>query len=306
VARLRLGLVGIGTIARGQHVPSIMSNNRFDLIATASRHGEVEGIKAYRTVEDMIADSDLDAVSFCTPPDVRFDPALAAINAGLHVMLEKPPAATLTQVEALRTAAELAQVTLFASWHSRESEGARAARKWLADKQVLSASIAWKEDVRLWHPGQNWILAPGGFGVFDPGINALSIATAILPLPLTMSSARMVIPEGRGSPISANLTMACGTAPVSADFDFLQTGPQIWTIEVQTDQGTMSLTHGGNTLSLPDRSTGTATDREYPRLYERFASLVEQGASDVDVQPLRLVADAFVIGSRETGPPFEF
>jgi hypothetical protein len=41
--------------------------------------------------------------------------------------------------------------------------------------------IVWHEDVRKWHPGQQWIWEPGGFGVFDPGINALSIATRIFP-----------------------------------------------------------------------------------------------------------------------------
>ena len=41
--------------------------------------------------------------------------------------------------------------------------------------------VTWKEDVRHWHPGQQWIWEAGGFGVFDPGINALSIVTKIMP-----------------------------------------------------------------------------------------------------------------------------
>jgi D-galactose 1-dehydrogenase len=42
-------------------------------------------------------------------------------------------------------------------------------------------NVIWREDVRVWHPGQDWIWQPGGLGVFDPGINALSIITHILP-----------------------------------------------------------------------------------------------------------------------------
>ena len=47
-------------------------------------------------------------------------------------------------------------------------------------------------------------------------------------------------------------------------------------------------------------------DLEYPRLYRRFAELVTTGASDVDVAPQQLVADAFAIGRRVAAAPFEF
>ena len=52
----------------------------------------------------------------------------------------------------------------------------RAADK-LVGKQVKTLQVTWKEDIRRWHPGQDWILAAGGFGIFDPGINAFSILT---------------------------------------------------------------------------------------------------------------------------------
>ncbi|TIP51034.1 MAG: gfo/Idh/MocA family oxidoreductase, partial [Mesorhizobium sp.] len=68
-----------------------------------------------------------------------------------------------------------------ASWHSRYAPAVEAARDFLGSTTIRSAAINWKEDVRRWHPNQDWIWAPGGFGVFDPGINALSIATHILP-----------------------------------------------------------------------------------------------------------------------------
>ena len=50
--------------------------------------------------------------------------------------------------------------------------------------------ILWHEDVHKWHPGQQWIWEPGGFGVFDPGINAFSIATKIFPGGLFVQSRR--------------------------------------------------------------------------------------------------------------------
>src|SRR3546814_15502820 len=98
-------------------------------------------------------------------------------------MLEKPPAATTTEICALADHARARGVTLFATWHSREAAGVAGARDWLSGKRIRAAHIRLKEDIRRWHPGQEWILDAGGFGVFDPGINALSIMTAILPAP---------------------------------------------------------------------------------------------------------------------------
>src|SRR3546814_20550411 len=92
-------------------------------------------------------------------------------------MLEKPPAATTTEICALADHARARGVTLFATGHSREAAGVAGARDWLSGKRIRAAHIRWKEDIRRWHPGQEWILDAGGFGVFDPGINALSILT---------------------------------------------------------------------------------------------------------------------------------
>ena len=113
---IRLGLVGIGKIARDQHLPAIAADPRFELVATASRNASVAGLPAYADIEAMIAGGhDLDAVSLCTPPAGRDAIARAAIEAGLHVMLEKPPGATLSEVEALADDARAAGVTLFAT-----------------------------------------------------------------------------------------------------------------------------------------------------------------------------------------------
>lgn len=304
---IRLGLVGIGKIARDQHLPAIAADKRYTLAATASRHAQLDGIAGYAEIAAMIAgDHDLDAVSICTPPVGRQIIAMAAIDAGLHVMLEKPPAATTTEITALADHARDRGVTLFATWHSREAAGVSAARNWLRDKEIRAARIIWKEDIRRWHPGQEWILGAGGFGVFDPGINALSIMTAILPAPLLLDTATMDVPEGRSSPIAATLAMRSGDAAVEAELDFLQTGPQSWDIEVDTDAGLLRLSMGGSVLDLPEADRATGDDREYPRLYDRFAELVAAGQSDVDIRPLQLVADAFLVAERRTVAQFQF
>ncbi|WP_404339568.1 Gfo/Idh/MocA family protein [Sphingomonas sp. MMS12-HWE2-04] len=303
---IRVAVVGMGKIAHDQHLPSIAGNPDLTLAATVSSRGEGVGdLPHYRTLDELLAqDIQIDAVALCTPPQPRYDLAASAIAAGKHVFLEKPPGATLAEVAVLDDHAAVAGVTLFASWHSRYAAGVAPAKAWLAARRIKRVSIVWREDVRVWHPGQDWIWEPGGLGVFDPGINALSIATHILPRPFFLKTAKLSIPANRAAPIAADIAFrdTLGT-PISMDLDWRQTGPQSWDITVETDEGTLKLEKGGAVLHLPT-GTHTSEDREYPGLYARFAELIRSGRRDVDTAPLRLVADAFLRGDREAVEEF--
>ena len=305
--RISIALVGIGKIARDQHIPSIAAGSDFDLKAAVSRHGKVEGIENHTDFDAFLATrSGIRAVSLCTPPEVRFDMARKAIAAGHDVLMEKPPATTLGEAEALADLAREAGVTLFATWHSRFALGVAPAKAWLADKAIRSISIVWKEDVRRWHPGQAWIWEPGGFGVFDPGINALSILTAIVPGEILVEKASLSFPENRKQPIAAEIAMrTLGGAPIAAAFDWRQEGPQTWDITVETGQGTLRLSKGGAELFIDGIENSAGPDREYAGIYERFAALIRARESDVDFQPLRLVADAFLCAERLEVEAFE-
>jgi len=307
-APVRLALIGIGKIARDQHCPALAADQRFQLVATVSRHGRVDGVPAFTDIDSLLRSQyKVDAVSLCTPPNFRYSLAKEALAAGLHVMLEKPPGATLGEVEDLKNRAERAGLTLFATWHSREADCVDEAGTWLAQRTIKSVRITWKEDIRRWHPGQDWILDAGGFGVFDPGINALSILCKMLPEIPILQRATLHIPANRQSPIAAQLEMKMSNgARVDADFDFLQTGPQTWEIEVDTDDGRLLLSEGGRILSIDGIQRHAGEDREYARLYARFAELIATRERDVDVTPLRIVADAFLLGSRVPAAPFEF
>ncbi|WP_420606613.1 Gfo/Idh/MocA family protein [Novosphingopyxis sp.] len=307
---IRLAIVGMGKIAHDQHLPAIAGTSNFDLVATVSRHGaNLNGLPFFPDIE-ALASSDVavDAVALCTPPQVRRQIAETAIRQGWHVFLEKPPGATLAEVVALRDAAEAKGISLFASWHSRYADGVEPARRWLAGRDIRHVAITWREDVRVWHPGQEWIWEPGGFGVFDPGINALSIATRILPRPFFVETADLDLPENRAAPIAARLTFRDAKGvPIAMDLDFRQEGPQSWDIVVATDAGTLTLAMGGGQLSIADGDPPEVTNDlrgEYPGLYRRFAAIIRAGVSDVDLAPLRLVADAFLTGRINQVEPF--
>lgn len=304
---IRLALVGIGKIARDQHIPALKANESFEVVAAVSRGGGIEGVPCFTDIADLIASGlAVDAVSLATPPQGRHAIASAALKAGLHVMLEKPPSATVSEAADLAARARANGLTLFTTWHSREAASVDAARERLAGTTLRSARIDWKENIRVWHPGQEWILQAGGLGVFDPGINALSIATAILPEPLLLQSARLAFPANRQAPIAATLALSSGGAAIEATFDFLQTGPQSWDIVLETDAERLVLSNGGQRLTADGVEVSAGADEEYARLYRRFASLVREGISDVDLSPLQLVADAFLLGDRADAAPFDF
>ena len=307
-----IALVGIGKIALDQHVPAITSSPIWELAATVSRQGTVEGVPAYHDFAAMLAERpDIRVVSLCLPPVPRFDYAAAAIKAGRHVMLEKPPGATLSECYALENLAREHRVSLYATWHSREADKVPAANAWLKGKTLRSMTVTWKEDVRRWHPGQEWIFEPGGLGVFDPGINALSIVTEILPDPIHVKSAELEFPANRQTPIAATLDFYHPAgANVSAVFDWRQDGEQIWTIEAETDEGNLRLLDGGARLEINGVEDLPSEDAplqgEYPRLYQNMAELVTAGGIDMDLSPMRHVADAFTLGRRTAVDPFEF
>lgn len=303
-----IAVVGLGKIARDQHLPSIAASGAFRLAATVSRNATEEGVPSYRDLPGMLAAMpEVAAVALCVPPQVRFAMAKRALEAGRDVLLEKPPGATLSEVETLSAIAQGHGRVLFATWHSRFAAGVPAAKAWLADKALREVTITWHEDVRHWHPGQDWIWEAGGFGVFDPGINALSILTEILPGPVRLISAEMEFPSNRQTPIAATLEMAAGAgAPIAASFDWRRTGRQLWEIEVATEAGRLFLSDGGARVSAGGEALAAGNDRlsEYDGLYARFADLLARRESDVDVAPLRLVADAFLTGRHMDTDPF--
>lgn len=298
---INLAIVGVGKIVRDQHLPAVAGNGDYRLIAAASRHGTVDGIDNFKSIDAMLAAVPaIDAVSLCMPPQYRYEAAEKALSAGKHVFLEKPPGATLSEVADLEALAAARGVSLFASWHSRYAPAVEAAKAFLAGTTIRSMRVIWKEDVRHWHPNQDWIWQAGGLGVFDPGINALSIVTHILPRPVFITAATLEFPENRDAPIAASMIFSDAKGlDLAAEFDWRQTGKQSWDIVAETDAGRMVLSEGGAKLSVDGKLVHDEPEQEYPMLYRRFAEIVKAGTSDVDLAPLRHVADAFMLGRRK-------
>jgi D-galactose 1-dehydrogenase len=303
---IRLGLVGYGKIAQDQHVPAILANPQFELVAVATLGQPCPGVANFSSLAELLGTGpQVDAIAFCTPPQGRFALVQQALDAGKHVLVEKPPCSTLGEAMALVDDVETAGVTGLFAWHSRFAPGVQAAKDWLVGKTLKQVRVEWKEQVRKWHPGQTWIWQAGGLGVFDPGINALSIVTDLLPGSLFVESAALSVPDNCQSPIAADLRIrGAGLVEVLAEFDFDHSDNELWRIELHCEEGTLKLDSGGAQVSLDGVAQRVSEEGEYPAMYRHFAQLIADRQSDLDLQPLRIVADSFFVGSKQTVAAF--
>ena len=312
MAPIRIAVIGVGKIARDEHLPSIARDPRFALAALVSGSGATApGVPTFRDAAELYAAlPGLDAVAICTPPSARAELVRQAIDAGVDVLMEKPPTPTVGEMRDLAAHAEAAGRVIFTTWHSQYNAAVDALRERLAGRDIKRLAITWNEDVRRWHPNQDWIWEPAGFGVFDPGINALSILTRVMPEPAFVRSARLMTPSNRAMPIAAEIAFTSrALAPggtLTASFDWRHTGEQTWDIAADLADGTaLRLTGGGTTLRSDGALVADAPRHEYDRIYARFADLVASRQSHVDLAPFELVADAFLVGRREDVAPFD-
>ena len=302
---IRIAIIGFGTIARNEHRPAIAASPDLALAAVVSPGGAPDvDVPCFGTLGELLAamPGEIDAVSLCTPPRVRHDIAAEAMAAGLAVLLEKPPASTLGELAGLAAQARASGICLYAAWHSQHAPAIAPAAALLRDARIARLAIDWREDVRKWHPGQEWIWEPDGFGVLDTGINALSIATAILPERLLVEEAEFCIPAGRQAPIAARLRF--GGIAGSAHFDWREQGEEAWRVAVETTEGRrIALDRGGARLFVDGAEQPLGAAREYPAIYARFADLAARRAVEVDSEPLRILADAALIARRVAVEP---
>ena len=304
---IRIAIVGFGKIACDEHLPAIAADARFGLTAVVTRGTDPAiGVPCFESLAAMLdaIPGQVDAVAICTPPSVRGAIAREAIAAGIGVLLEKPPAATLGEAAELGQIARAAGVPLYASWHSQHSPGVAKAAQALAGEELASLRISWREDVRKFHPGQQWIWRAGGFGVFDAGINALSIAVRIVPAPLLVAEAALHIPRNVQTPIAATVRFA-GKDSV-AEFDWRADCDADWRISVQSVRGReVTLSQGGATLSIDGQQQVLSGIHGYPSIYDRFAAVVAAQAIDLNLEPLRIVSDVFLVGHRHIIEEFD-
>ncbi len=312
MAKRKIAVIGVGKIAQDQHLPVIDRSEDFELAATVSTRGVGHnGLPVFKTPAELYeALPDVSLVSICTPPGIRHQYVREALEAGKDVMMEKPPTTTISELDDLVAYAGRLGRVLYQTWHSQYNAAVDRTRDILAESGVKSVRIDWRESVRKWHPGQDWVWEPGGFGVCDPGINAMSIFTKVMPFPVFVESSKLTFPANRQTPVDVEIVFKSGQLhkpSLSAGFNWLEESGEIWTIRFETMAGdVLKLENGGRSLRVNDELVLQHGDDEYGLMYERFATLLDRHETDVDAAPLRLMADVFLLGARVNGPAFEW
>src|SRR5215471_4504431 len=145
MTKLRLAIAGFGKIATSRHVPAIAATPNVELVAIADPKAKSPDVPNFPSLDALLREGPpIDAVTLCTPPQVRSVQARLALEAGKHVMLEKPPGGTVSEIAPLLAVAQAAKRTLFATWHSRCAPAVEPARALLAERIIKSVTIIWK------------------------------------------------------------------------------------------------------------------------------------------------------------------
>lgn len=269
--RLRMGLVGAGPWAHGVHGPGTANHPATRLVSVWARRAEAaaeiaaaNGATPAATFDDLLAE--VDAVTFAVPPGVQAPLALRAIEAGKHVVLEKPVASSVEEAEGLVAAAEragvatllvltfryatevadwLEQVHRLGGWHG-------GAARWMSPTliEVTYERSRWRHD--------GGALADIGPHTFDLLDAALGPITDVLHAHFAEPGAvwHVLFGHESGATSTATLTMHTPAVPPVNDFTV----------------------HGSNGLLALD-ATGDAPTR-YAALLDDFVSMVHNGRTE--------------------------
>jgi len=183
---VRLGVIGAGGIARRRTIPEgIVPSEKVVLAAVMDPVGISDiaaqfGVKrCYSREEDLIADRDVEGVYIATPAHLHHRQVLAGIEAGKHVLCEKPLGLTMEECLSARAAAERAGVVLMVGFMMRFHSCHRKAKE-LIESGALGQPVLGRAQLTCWYPPIQgaWRQDPklgGGGALMDMGIHCIDL-----------------------------------------------------------------------------------------------------------------------------------
>ncbi len=231
---LKVGLIGLGDIALA-HVPGWQASPHTELVAGSYlRPARREiwqqaqtGMKFYDHPADLIADSDLDIIDICSPNMFHTEQVVAALEAGKHVICEKPLAPTPAEIRKMIAARDRSGKLLMTAQHMRY-RGASRALKAEIDKgalgEVYHARAWWLRRSDL-PPRPTFIYKDraGGGACIDIGVHVLDMALWLMgyPQPVTVSGTARI---GLAHHAGAFTTYEAGLVPPDVDVEDFAAG----------------------------------------------------------------------------------
>ncbi|MGQ9650415.1 MAG: Gfo/Idh/MocA family protein [Phycisphaerae bacterium] len=187
----KAGVIGCGSVAQHLHLPGYMRTPGVELVAACdpepARHREVRQIKkdlhVYRDYREMLTREELDVISVASPNKFHAEHAVAALEHGAHVLLEKPAALSMQEIAAIKKALAKSGRQLIVGFSQRFSRGNRKLNA-LVRRGVIGEPYMIR--IRFAHSGpypgwakDPWFYSPvkaGGGALLDMGIHAIDQA----------------------------------------------------------------------------------------------------------------------------------
>jgi UDP-N-acetylglucosamine 3-dehydrogenase len=210
---VRIGVVGCGLVAQRSHLPAYVESAEVELAgvcagrletarAAAARFGEP---RVYEGWQEMIDDPEIDAIDVCAPNYLHAPVAIAAANAGKHVLVEKPMALSLQEADAMLAAARRSGVLLMVA-HNLRYVPIYYAVKQAIDAGAIGRPLAARGVFmhagpdEFWGATSDWFWqaeAAGGGSLLDMGIHMIDLMRWYIGLPVlevAAMTARLVKP----------------------------------------------------------------------------------------------------------------
>ena len=196
---LRVGLIGVGAVAQISHIPALKRTEGLELVALCDRDAEKAGrvaqkfqiARSHTRIEELL-DDDVDAVDICTPNFLHAPMAAAALEAGKHVLCERPLARSAEEAAAMARAAKKAERLLLCTVQHRFRPDAQLLRTFVHKGDlgdIFFAKAGWLRQRTEWDSPE-WRRQKresGGGVVLDLGFQMLDLSLWTLGSPKVQS-----------------------------------------------------------------------------------------------------------------------
>ena len=212
---LNIGVIGCGKIAQVRHIPEYAANENCTLTAffspNAKRAEDMAakyGGKVYASAEELFADPEIDAVSICAANYAHAELSIKALEAGKHVLCEKPMPVTLEDCEAMLAAAEKAGKRLMIGQNQRLAKAHLCAKE-LLEQGEIGKVVSFRSSFGHGGP-ETWSISPGKDTWFfdkkraamgamaDLGIHKTDLLRFLLGQDVVRTTARLCTLDKRG------------------------------------------------------------------------------------------------------------
>ena len=323
---INLGIIGLGGIARGLHIPQIRKTGKFFIKAAADVYEEHPFVKDlgipdyYSDYKKMLADPEIDAVLVLSPHDVHEEHCVAVLEAGKHLFVEKPISRNLKEASAILEAQKKSGKIGMVGFRQR-FDNEHAYFKSLIDAGKFGKLYSARVDHYQYFgaPDTSWWCDPervGGGAVIGSGVHRLDLLRWFFGEPKSVYARASYLPERMKFEACVHSVIEFESGLVanfsinwsSHDFLYLE-GLSITGSEgVAVTRPSINLTKVGLSENPEGAGLKDVVPPECQKMYDHFAECIEQNKQpscslDEGYKSLRLVRAIYK--SMETGLPVD-